>query len=270
MRIHRHGTTITGLILSVMFMAATPAHAGAIPADEGKDRTFLTPTQDDPGLEQASPGVSIPDAHPIQQELQRYQLQWREEDPQFSNVTKSLDAQQIFGSEIARQLDQQGRQTVDDALSLEDLLPSYYGSPESGGVSQNGRSSRRSGLYDLAEDLLDPIHEGNGVISFSIAGLGRFLLMKDSESGKLLIMEEQTQFRAAISQDVLKGVDSESPSPSANGTLDVADEDMTFRQLIRKLLDLLIGGPQVLILSMVIGAWVTFKVWMRVRTRVRP
>ena len=64
----------------------------------------------------------------------------------------------------------------------------------------------------------------------------------------------------------LDGADADT---AAIGGLGGMETTLTFRQLMRKIFGLLFGGPQLLILGLAFGLWLTLKVWLKMRTRTR-
>lgn len=254
-------------MLSGAFIAPLAAHAGAIapekPLPQAETPVSQFTDDDDPRwktIEDSSrydqPATGAPNRAP-----------WYDDQDTGHTADNLLSTRRLFGPEIARQLDQTGRQSAEDILSLESLAPSVQpGAQQANGTANQNEG--RSRLFDLAEDILQPVKEGDGVISFSITGIGTFVVSREQESGDLHIREISSDLSATVKRPALHsrdGTDTDTETTVVTGI----DTTLTFRQLMGKIFGLLFGGPQLLILGLTFGLWLTLKVWLKMRTRTR-
>lgn len=251
-----------GILLSG---SPSPAHGGAI-APETPLSQVETPvvqfTDDDDSrwrpVEESSPYDST-----LANGSDR--VPWYDGQSRNRDIDNPLSTHRLIGPEITRQLGQDGRQSVEDLLSLDSLTPSSQPGLSST-AGNRPRDDGQSRLFDLAEEILQPVKEGDGAISFSITGLGTFIVRREHETGDLHIKEISSNLSATIKRNVLTGGQNGNNVETA-GQTPIVDTTLTFDRLVNKIIGLLFGGPQILILVLALGLWVSFRMWLKLRTR---
>jgi hypothetical protein len=130
-----------------------------------------------------------------------------------------------------------------------------------------GPASDQLDLRDMISEILQPTQLGDGALSFTLGGLGDFILERSPGGDRVHIFETETQLHVSLPT----GENGYAQAGGGQGaeTADKAPKSglQSVRELAVRIRDFLLSGPRLVLIVLLAGVWFTWRVSRHISRR---